>query len=95
MVLTNKYSLGLLDIANFNKGLPISILSINTIQNLEMNQLSFLNMLNGMYYCYKNEPKKATLFFETAIKQGNRGDEKSDLSFTHQEYSSFIKKRKI
>jgi hypothetical protein len=39
-------------------------------------------MLNGMYYCYKNEPKKATLFFETAIKQGNKGDEKSDLSFT-------------
>jgi hypothetical protein len=23
--------------------------------------------------------KKATLFFETAIKQGNKGDEKSDL----------------
>jgi hypothetical protein len=31
-------------------------------------------MLNGMYYCYKNEPKKATLFFETAIKQGNKGE---------------------
>jgi hypothetical protein len=42
-------------------------------------------MLNGMYYCYKTN-LKATLFFETAIKQGSKGDEKSDLSFTHQEY---------
>jgi hypothetical protein len=38
---------------------------------------------------------KATLFFETAIKQGNKGDEKSDLSFTHQEYPSFIKNAKF
>jgi hypothetical protein len=38
---------------------------------------------------------KTTLFFETAIKQGNKGDEKSDLSFTHQEYSSFIKMQNL
>jgi hypothetical protein len=30
------------DIANLIKDYPISILSINTIQNLEMNQLSLL-----------------------------------------------------
>jgi hypothetical protein len=51
------------------KDYPISILSINTIQNLNESTIVALNMLNGMYYCYKNEPKKATLFFETAIKQ--------------------------
>jgi hypothetical protein len=26
------------------------------------------------------------------IKQGSKGDEKSDLSFTHQEYPSFLLK---
>jgi hypothetical protein len=31
-------------------------------------------MLNGMYYCYKNEPKKATLFFEKPSYR-EKGDE--------------------
>jgi hypothetical protein len=54
-----------------------------------MNQLSLLKYVKWNVLLLQNEPKKATLFFETAIKQGNKGDEKSDLSFTHQEYSKF------
>jgi signal transduction histidine kinase len=49
-------------------------------------------MLNGMYYNYKNNLKKATFFFEKAINLGNKGDEKSDLSFAHHEYSKFLLK---
>jgi hypothetical protein len=48
-----------------------------------------------MYYCYKNEPKKATLFFETAIKQGNKGDENQIYHLHIKNTPSFIKKCKI
>jgi two-component system NarL family sensor kinase len=81
------------DIANFNKGLPyLNFINKHHSEFGNESTIVALNMLNGMYYCYKNEPKKATLFFETAINQGNKGDEKSDLSFTHQEYSKFLLK---
>jgi hypothetical protein len=71
MVLTNlNIAWAYFDIASFNKGLPYLNFINKHHSNLAMNQLVALNMLNGMYYCYKNEPKKATLFFETAIKQG-------------------------
>jgi hypothetical protein len=43
---------------------PFSILSINTPFKFgNESTIVALNMLNGMYYCYKNEPK-ATFFFE-------------------------------
>lgn len=81
------------DIANFNKGLPyLNFINKHHSEFGDKSTIVVLNMLNGMYYSYKNEPKKATSFFETAIKQGNKGDEKSDLSFTHQEYSKFLLK---
>ncbi len=51
-----------------------------------------LNMLNGMYYGHKMDVEKATLFFENAIRLGNIGQEKSDLSFSHLEYSKFLLK---
>lgn len=51
-----------------------------------------LNMLNGMYYGHKMDIKKANRFFENAIKLGNKGKEKSDLSFSHMEYSKFLLK---
>jgi len=47
-------------------------------------------MLNGMYYSYKNDIEKAHHYFKQAIEQGNIGDEKSDLSFSHLEYSNFL-----
>jgi hypothetical protein len=42
----------------------------------------------------KNEPKKATLFFETAIKQGNKGDE-NQLSTSKNTPSFFIKTQNL
>ena len=42
-----------------------------------------LNMLNGMYYGNKGENKKAESYFLNAIKLGNVGAEKTDLSFSH------------
>ncbi|SEG38521.1 tetratricopeptide repeat-containing sensor histidine kinase [Flavobacterium urumqiense] len=53
-----------------------------------------LNMLNGMYYGHKMDIKKANRFFENAIKLGNKGKEKSDLSFSHMEYSKFLLKNR-
>jgi two-component system NarL family sensor kinase len=49
-------------------------------------------MLNGMYYNYKNDNKKASKYFNLAIEQGNLGNEKSDLSYSHLEYSNFLNK---
>ncbi|MFV5696577.1 response regulator [Flavobacterium sp. LB3P122] len=49
-----------------------------------------LNMLNGMYYGFKRDHEKATASFLNAIKLGNKGIEKSDLSFAHQEYSKYL-----
>jgi two-component system NarL family sensor kinase len=81
------------DIGNFNKGLPyLNFINKHHSEFGDKSTIVVLNMLNGMYYSYKNEPEKATSFFETGIKQGNKGDEKSDLSFTHQEYSKFLLK---
>jgi len=51
-----------------------------------------LNMLNGMYYGHKMDAEKATRSFENAIRLGNKGQEKSDLSFSHLEYSKFLLK---
>lgn len=51
-----------------------------------------LNMLNGMYYNYKSDTEKAQYFFENAIKLGNEGNEKSDLSYSHHEFSKFLLK---
>ena len=51
-----------------------------------------LNMVNGMYYSYKNDVNKARFYFENAIKLGKEGDEKSDLSHSHHEYSKFLLK---
>ena len=51
-----------------------------------------LNMLNGMYYGFKEDREKATASFLNGIKLGNEGKEKSDLSYTHQEYSKYLLK---
>jgi hypothetical protein len=57
------------DIANFNKGLPyLNFINKHHSKFGNESTIVALNMLNGMYYCYKNEPKKATLFFETIAR---------------------------
>jgi hypothetical protein len=56
------------DIANFN-GLPyLNFINKHHSKFGNESTIVALNMLNGMYYCYKNEPKKATLFFETIAR---------------------------
>ena len=52
-----------------------------------------LNMLNGMYYGYKGEDIKANSYFLKGIKLGQEGNEKLDLSYTHQEYSKYLLKK--
>jgi tetratricopeptide (TPR) repeat protein len=53
-----------------------------------------LNMLNGMYYNFKNENQKSDFYFKKAIRLGNEVNEKSDLSYSHFEYSKLLLKLK-
>ena len=81
------------DIAHFDEGYPyLEYINKHHKKYGDESTLVALNMLNGMYYSYKNNTKKANFFFQNAIKFGNSGDEKSDLSFSHQEYSKFLLK---
>lgn len=81
------------DIGDFNSGAPyLDFVNKYHPKFGDESTIVALNMLNGMYYGYRNEPKIATSFFEKAILLGEKGDEKSDLSFTHQEYSKFLLK---
>ncbi|MDI6050120.1 response regulator [Flavobacterium sp. XS2P24] len=82
------------DIGLFEKGFP-SLEFINKYNKKygdETNAVA-LNMLNGMYYGYKGVHDKATLSFIYAIKFGNEGNEKSDLSFSYLEYSKYLLKK--
>ncbi|TDE52592.1 response regulator [Flavobacterium sp. GT3P67] len=82
------------DIGRFEKGLP-SLEFINKYNKKHGDETTTvaLNMLNAMYYGYKENHNKATLFFLNAIKFGNKGNEKSDLSFAHLEYSKYLLKK--
>ncbi|WP_035671168.1 ATP-binding protein [Flavobacterium sp. 83] len=83
------------DIGQFDKGYPyLEYINKHHQKYGDESTIVALNMLNGMYYSYKNEPKKANLFFLNAIKYGTNLNEKSDLSFSHLEYSKFLLKNK-
>jgi two-component system NarL family sensor kinase len=77
----------------FNEGLPY-LTFINKYQDKfgDKSLTGVLNMLNGMYSCYKNEPKKANSCFQKAIQLGIEQDYKSDLAFAYLEYSKFLLK---
>ncbi|MFV8375979.1 response regulator [Flavobacterium sp. LB1P71] len=79
------------DIGLFDEGFPY-LKFINKYHKKYGDESSVvaLNMLNGMYYGFKGNHAKATASFLNAIKLGNEGIEKSDLSFTHQEYSKYL-----
>ncbi|WKL44383.1 response regulator [Flavobacterium sp. ZE23DGlu08] len=82
------------DIGLFEKGFP-SLEFINKYNKKygdETNAVA-VNMLNGMYYGYKGVHDKATSSFINAIKFGNEGNEKSDLSFSYLEYSKYLLKK--
>ena len=82
------------DIGNFDKGYPY-LEFINKYHSKfgDKSTIVVLNMLNGMYYGNIGENKKAETYFLNAIKFGNDEVDKSDLSYSHQEYSKFLLKK--
>lgn len=83
------------DIGRFEQGYPyLEYINKHHQKYGDESTIVALNMLNGMYYSYKNDPEKANLYFKNAIKYGIEGNEKSDLSFSHLEYSKFLLKNK-
>ena len=53
-----------------------------------------VNMLNGMYASHKGDDNNANAYFLKAIESGKNSEEKSDLSYSHLEYSKFLVKTK-
>ncbi len=81
------------DIGDFKNGYPyLDYINKNHKKDGDESTIVALNMLNGMYFSSINDTKKATTFFENAIRLGTQGNEKSDLSFSHYEYSKFLMK---
>jgi signal transduction histidine kinase/ActR/RegA family two-component response regulator len=84
------------DVGLFKEGFPY-LKFINKYHKKygDKNTIVALNMLNGMYYGFKGEHKKANSSFLNSIKSGkNKTDrnQKVDLSNTHQEYSKYLLK---
>jgi two-component system NarL family sensor kinase len=81
------------DIGRFNEGLPY-LKFINKYNDKfgDDSLNGVLNMLNGMYSCYNDEPQKANSYFQKAIQLGIEQDFKSDLAFAYLEYSRFLLK---
>lgn len=81
------------DINRYEEGLPyLKYINKHHNNHGDSSTIVALNMLNGMYYNYKNDVKTANFYFKNAIKLGNAGNEKSDLSYSHYEYSKFLLK---
>lgn len=81
------------DIGRFNEGNPYLKFSNKYHAKFgEKATVVILNMLNGMYYSNIGENTKAETYFLNAIKFGNIETDKSDLSYSHQEYSKFLLK---
>jgi two-component system NarL family sensor kinase len=81
------------DIGDFKSGYPhLEYINKNQKKHGNPSTIVALNMLNGMYNSSINNNSKATYYFENAIKLGIQGEEKSDLSFSHHEYSKFLMK---
>lgn len=85
----------LFDIGKFQKG-EESLKQINLYYKKHKKDyvVVVLNMLNGMYSNFKNDDAKADFYFKEAIRLGKELDEKSDLSFSHLEYSKLLLKLK-
>jgi two-component system NarL family sensor kinase len=82
------------DIGYFNEGYPyLEFVNKHHKKHGNESTIVALNMLNGMYYGAKNNPEKATQYFENAIKLGTEGQEKLDLSYSYEEYSKFLQKK--
>lgn len=83
------------DIEKFNLGLPyLNYVNKYHKKHGDESTIVALHMLNGIYYSHINKDKRAAYYFEKAIELGKAGNEKSDLSYSHQEYSKFLFKIK-
>jgi two-component system, NarL family, sensor kinase len=83
------------DINQFKNGLPyLNYINKYHSKHGDESTLVALNMLNGMFFANSNQNEKADTFFKKAIQFGNAGIEKSDLSYSYQEYSKFLFKNK-
>ena len=83
------------DIGQFGKGFPyLTFTNKHHKKHGDESTIVALNMLNGMYHNYKNNPEKAFAFFQEAIKLGIAGNQKTDLSYSYYELSQFLLKRK-
>ncbi|MGO4904345.1 tetratricopeptide repeat-containing sensor histidine kinase [Flavobacterium sp. W20_MBD1_R3] len=81
------------DINRFKEGAPyLQYINKYHEKHGDESTVVALNMLNGMYQSFKNDTKKADYFFQKAIEKGIQGTEKSDLSYSHFEYSKFLLK---
>ena len=83
------------DIGRFKEGEGnLRIINAYYKKHADNSILVVLNMLNGMYFNYKNDDVKAEFYFKEAIRLGKKLNAKSDLSFSHLEFSKFLLKRK-
>lgn len=81
------------DIGRYEEGFPyLKYINKHHEKYGDESTIVALQMLNGMYYSHKNDTPKASFFFQNAIKLGNDGIEKSDLSYSHHEYSKLLLK---
>ena len=82
------------DIGNFEKGYPsLEYINKHSLKFGDDSNVAAINMLNGMYYAHQNNNEKAVSFFLNAIDLGNKTNQKSDLSFSHLEYSKYLLKK--
>jgi signal transduction histidine kinase/CheY-like chemotaxis protein len=83
------------DIGRFDAGYPyLKFVGDHVEKYGDASTEIIVYMLNGMYSSYKNENTAANSYFLKAIAAGENSDEKSDLSYTHLEYSKFLTKIK-
>jgi signal transduction histidine kinase/ActR/RegA family two-component response regulator len=84
------------DVGLFKEGLPyLNFINKYHKKYGDKNTIVALNMLNGMYYGFKGEHKKANSSFLSSIQLGKNKKERNqkiDLSNTHQEYSKYLLK---
>ncbi|KAF2328579.1 response regulator [Flavobacterium daemonense] len=83
------------DIGKYKEGYPYLKFVGNNIEKYGDESTEIVvNMLNGMYASFRNENDTANAYFLSAIAAGKNSEERSDLSYAHQEYSKFLMKIK-
>ena len=83
------------DIRKFELGQPyLNYINKHHKKDSDSSTLVIINMLNGMYQSHLNNIKAAESYFKKAIELGLKDKDKSDLSYAHQEYATFLFKTK-